>query len=216
MANVSRHYTLIDKLIENFDQGLRTLAGAGITTARDNPAKDIANKALTLQEQKLSAGLLRVDHTGEICAQALYQGQALTARSADVRQKMQQSAIEENDHLRWTHERLQELNSHTSYLNLLWYCGSLLIGAIAGAAGDRWSLGFVAATEQQVVKHLDNHRQRLPFSDEKSRKILEQMREDELHHATVAIEAGAAELPLAIKQAMRLVSKIMTTTAYWI
>lgn len=216
MAVNSRHYTLIDKLIERFDQSLRTLNHTDLVATRTSPAASIAEKPLTTQEQKHSAGLLRVDHAGEICAQALYQGQALTARTNTVREKMQQSALEENDHLAWCQERLRELNNHPSYLNPFWYFGSFIFGVIAGTIGDKWSLGFVAETEKQVVQHLEKHLKELPLADEKSRKILTQMCEDEQHHATVAIETGAAELPSQIKQLMRLMSKIMTTTAYWI
>lgn len=213
----ARHYTLIDKLIEHFDQSLRTLTETDIkTTTRPNPAASAKENPLTLQEQKHSAALMRINHAGEICAQALYQGQALTAHSDDVRQKMKQSALEENDHLFWCNERLQELHSHTSYLNPFWYFGSFAIGALAGMIGDQWSLGFVAETEHQVVKHLDKHLQKLPMSDEKSRKILQQMCVDELHHATVAETIGAIELPFVIKQIMRGMSKIMTTAAYWV
>ncbi|HEU5338909.1 MAG TPA: 2-polyprenyl-3-methyl-6-methoxy-1,4-benzoquinone monooxygenase, partial [Sulfuricaulis sp.] len=153
---------------------------------------------------------------GEICAQALYQGQATTARLPEVRGKMDQAAQEENDHLAWTEERIRELGSHTSYLNPLWYAGSFAIGAFAGLAGDKWSLGFVAETEKQVVKHLESHLQRLPTEDLKSRQILEQMRDDEGHHATVAIESGGVPLPEPVRQLMRFASKIMTRTAYWL
>lgn len=210
----NRHYTVIDKLIEQFDQSLRTLASAGLTTTRPNPADALAEKLLTRQEQQHSAGLLRVDHAGEICAQALYQGQALTAHSNHVREKMQQAALEENDHLVWCKQRLQELNSRTSYLNPVWYIGSLLLGTLAGALGDKWNLGFVAETEHQVVKHLDEHLHHLPLADEKSHVILKQMRSDELQHATTAIASGGAELPLPVKKIMRVMAKIMTTSAY--
>lgn len=212
----TRNYTLFDKLIEGFDQTLRTLTNTGITTGRPNPATTTHDKPLTLQEQKHSAALMRINHAGEVCAQALYQGQALTAHSDQVREKMTQSAIEENDHLDWCNQRLKELNSHNSYLNPFWYFGSFAIGALAGMIGDKWSLGFVAETEHQVVKHLDKHLQKLPVSDEKSRKILQQMRTDELHHAAVAEDTGAAELPMVIRQVMRSMSRIMTTAAYWV
>ncbi|HHO58680.1 MAG TPA: 2-polyprenyl-3-methyl-6-methoxy-1,4-benzoquinone monooxygenase, partial [Thiotrichales bacterium] len=168
------------------------------------------------KERKHVAGLMRVNHSGEVSAQALYQGQAVTARDPDVRGKLQQAAIEENDHLKWTHLRLQELGSHTSFLNPLWYTGSFAIGAFAGALGDKWSLGFLAETEHQVVKHLDNHLQQLPAHDARSRAILEQMKTDELKHATTAIENGAAELPFPVKKLMAAMSKVMTTTAYYL
>jgi 3-demethoxyubiquinol 3-hydroxylase len=159
---------------------------------------------------------MRVNHTGEICAQALYQGQALTARRADVREKMEQAAREENDHLAWTEARIREVGGHTSYLNPLFYAGSFALGAVAGLVGDKWSLGFLAETERQVVDHLNTHLSRLPAQDERSRAIVERMREEEGHHATVAIEAGAAELPAPVKRLMRFSSKLMTTTTHWI
>lgn len=211
-----RNYSFLDRCIETFDQSLRTLAGNNIAPARTNPANIVQENPLTAEEQRHSAGFMRVDHTGEICAQALYQAQAITARSPLIREKMQQAAQEENDHLAWCAQRLQELNSHTSYLNPFWYFGSFFIGIIAGLAGDRYNLGFVAETERQVVEHLKNHLQRLPAADKKSHKILEQMRIDEAQHATFAIETGGKELPDAIKQLMRILSKIMTTTTYWI
>jgi ubiquinone biosynthesis monooxygenase Coq7 len=159
---------------------------------------------------------MRVDHAGEVSAQALYQGQGLTARDPVVREKMQQSADEEIDHLVWCRERLQELDSRTSYLDPLWYVGSFTLGALAGLCGDAWSLGFVAETERQVVQHLDSHLHRLPAGDDRSRRILVQMREDEQHHGTVALEAGARELPSPVRRLMRLCSRVMTTTAYYI
>jgi ubiquinone biosynthesis monooxygenase Coq7 len=159
---------------------------------------------------------MRVNHAGEVSAQALYQGQALTAKLAEVRGKMERAALEENDHLAWCERRLKELDSHTSMLNPLWYTGSFAIGALAGLAGDKWSLGFVVETERQVVKHLDEHLSRLPEQDRRSRAILEQMKEDETHHATAALNAGGAELPEPVRQLMRLTSKVMTNAAYYI
>lgn len=167
-----------------------------------------------LKEKKHSAGLMRVNHTGEVCAQALYKGQAMTARSETIREQMQHSAREEEDHLAWCQQRLNELNSHTSYLNPLWYGGSLALGVVAGLAGDKWSLGFVAETERQVTKHLEEHLEQLPADDLESRRIVTQMRIDEQKHAHIACEAGAAELPQPIKLGMRLMSKIMTTITY--
>jgi ubiquinone biosynthesis monooxygenase Coq7 len=157
---------------------------------------------------------MRINHVGEVCAQALYQGQATTARLDTVRDKMERAAQEENDHLAWCEQRLEELDSHKSYMNPLWYAGSFAIGAAAGMAGDKWSLGFVVETERQVVRHLEKHLGRLPAQDEKSRAILEQMKVDEAHHATTALQAGGAELPAPIKTAMRISSKLMTTLAY--
>lgn len=158
---------------------------------------------------------MRVNHAGEIAAQALYQGQSITARNAATRENMQKSADEEMDHLAWCHDRLQELNSHTSVLAPFWYVGSLCIGAVAGIAGDKWSLGFVAETEHQVMKHLDSHLQKIPAKDKKSRQIIQQMHEDEASHADAAIAAGAVDLPKGIKTLMGLMSKVMTRTAYW-
>lgn len=212
----NRNYSLFDHLISNFDQILRTLNQPTFAATRPNPNQNIAESSLSTAERQHAAGLLRVDHVGEVCAQALYQGQALTAKSSLVKNKMSQSAAEETDHLTWCAQRLQELGSHRSYLNPAWYVASLLIGMIAGACGDRWSLGFVTETERQVVRHLDQHLALLPPQDQKSRVLLQQMRQDELHHANVAIMAGAQELPLFIKQLMRLLAKVMTSTAYYI
>ncbi len=208
--------TPLDNLIINFDHGLRTLFGQPLGTTRANPAKTVADNELTDTEKELSAGLMRVNHAGEVSAQALYQGQALTARTQAVRDSMKQSAIEENDHLVWCENRIEKLNGHVSFFNPLWYVGSFSIGAIAGMAGDKWSLGFVAETERQVVKHIEGHLQRLPADDLKSQAILEQMKIDEAHHATVAVKAGAVELPTAITWLMGGVSKVMTKTAFWI
>ena len=211
-----RTYTSFDQLLGSLDQAMRTVFGPPPEAQRPNPAAAISETDLDAAQRELAARLMRINHAGEICAQALYQGQALTAQLPNVRDKMEQAAAEENDHLAWTAERLRELGAHTSYLNPLWYAGSFAIGATAGLAGDRWSLGFVAETERQVVKHLDGHLKRLAPADGKSRAILEQMREDEGRHATVALEAGAAALPEPVRQAMRLMSRVMTTTAYWI
>lgn len=212
----SRHLSPADELIALIGDGLRTVLGPAPRPERPNPAEGIADPELSPGERDLSASLMRVDHAGEVCAQALYRGQAVTTRRDKVQETMLRAAAEENDHLAWTDMRLRELGSYTSYLNPLWYAGSFLIGAIAGLAGDRWNLGFVAETERQVVAHLTGHLERLPVNDQKSRAILEQMREDEGHHATTAIEAGAAVLPDPAKALMRLTSKVMTGTAYWI
>ncbi len=212
----NRTYTPFDQLLGGLDQALRTVFGPPPEAQRPSPAAALPEADLDAAQRELAARLMRINHAGEICAQALYQGQALTAQLPNVRDKMEQAAAEENDHLAWTAERLRELGSHTSYLNPLWYAGSFAIGATAGLAGDKWSLGFVAETERQVVKHLDSHLERLAPFDKKSRAILEQMRDDEGRHATVAIEAGAAALPEPVRQTMRLMSKVMTKTAYWI
>ena len=211
-----RSISLLDRLIGQFDQALHTVFGPAPISARDNPATRKSDPELTAAERELSGRLMRINHVGEICAQALYQGQALTARLPEVRGKMELAAQEENDHLAWTEQRIRELGSHVSYLNPLWYAGSLALGALAGAVGDKWSLGFVAETEKQVVEHLNDHLRQIPTADDKSRAILEQMRDDEGRHATVAIESGGAALPEPVKQWMQCNSKIMTRTAYWI
>ncbi len=213
---MSRQYSLLDRAIKHIDVGVRTLLGKPTTTERENPAQDITATPLSQEEQRLSAGLMRINHAGEVSAQGLYLGQSLTAKLPDVRHKMERAAAEENDHLAWCEQRLQELNAHKTYLSPLWFAGSVAIGAIAGIAGDKWSLGFVAETEYQVMAHLDKHLARLPEHDHKSREILQQMRIDEEHHATTAMEYGAASLPQPVKSLMGAVSKVMTTTAYWI
>lgn len=210
-----RPLSFVDQLIVNFDQGIRILFTSVVST-RPNPSETISEATLTSAERSHIAGLMRVDHVGEVCAQALYQGQAITARDAVIKENLQQAASEEKDHLVWCEQRLNELNSHTSYLNPVWYIGSLSLGIMAGLAGDKWSLGFVAETERQVVKHLENHLQELPDQDKKSRAVLEQMCRDEAHHATLAVATGATELPAPIKHTMRLLAKVMTTVAYYL
>jgi len=158
---------------------------------------------------------MRINHAGEVAAQGLYQGQALTAKLDNVRQQMQLAAQEEVDHLAWCKSRINELGTHTSYLDPVWYLGSVAIGAAAGIAGDKWSLGFVNETEKQVVQHLEGHIKQIPEHDTKSHAILEKMKTDEQHHATTALRAGATELPGPIKMVMKLVSKIMTKSSYW-
>jgi ubiquinone biosynthesis monooxygenase Coq7 len=212
----SRHYSPLDHLLMGLDIGLRTLLGQPKITERPNPAKNLPETALSTTERELAGRLMRINHAGEVAAQGLYQGQALTARLPQVRQQMERAAQEENDHLDWCETRAKELGTHVSLLNPAWYSGSVAIGALAGLAGDKWSLGFVAETEKQVVRHLDEHLARLPEHDAKSRTILQQMKEDEGHHATVALEAGGAELPYPLKRLMGLTSKVMTRTAYWL
>lgn len=211
-----RKLSALDRLVAQLDQALHTVLGPTPEAGRPNPEANQDDADLTTAERELAGRLMRINHAGEICAQALYQGQAVTARLPEVRGKMEQAAQEENDHLAWTGKRIRDLGTHTSYLNPLWYAGSFAIGALAGVLGDKWSLGFVAETEKQVVEHLNNHLQRLPSGDGKSRAILEQMREDEGRHATVAIESGAAALPEPVKRLMGCTSKIMTGTAYWL
>lgn len=212
----SRTYSPLDALLGGLDQALRTVFGPPPEAQRPNPAAARSEAELDSAARALAGRLMRINHAGEICAQALYQGQAATARLPNVREKMEQAAQEENDHLAWTAERIRELGTHTSYLNPLWYAGSFAIGAAAGLIGDKWSLGFVAETERQVIRHLEGHLARLSPQDARSRVLLEQMKEDEAHHATVAIEHGAAELSEPVKQLMQLTSKVMTTTAYWV
>jgi 3-demethoxyubiquinol 3-hydroxylase len=207
-----RNYSLIDQFLIHCDQAVRTLSGNTAASTRVNPAADQIESGE--YDKKHSAGLMRVNHAGEVCAQALYQGQAITARSDKICAQMQHAASEEVDHLAWCQQRLTELNSHTSYLNPVWYAGSLAIGIAAGLAGDKWSLGFLAETELQVADHLETHLQQLPTEDLPSRTIVQKMRIDEQQHANLACEAGAAELPLPIKSVMRMMSKIMTTVAY--
>ena len=198
----------------HLDTGLRTIFGRPRVTERSNPAENIEDAELTQAEKELAGRLMRINHAGEVAAQGLYEGQALTARLPEVRDKMERAAMEENDHLAWCESRINELGSHKSLLNPLWYSGSLAIGAIAGLAGDKWSLGFVTETERQVVRHLDSHLAQLSEKDQKSRAILVQMKEDEGHHATTALHAGGAELPTPIKKLMALTSKVMTKTAF--
>ncbi|MFA7318095.1 MAG: 2-polyprenyl-3-methyl-6-methoxy-1,4-benzoquinone monooxygenase [Sulfuricella sp.] len=205
----------LDKVITEFDKGLRTLF-AHAPTLRPLPGKGFPDAELSAEEKRLAASLMRINHSGEVCAQALYQGQALTARNPEVKTALEQAAWEETEHLNWTETRIAELGGHTSLLNPLWYTGSLALGALAGSLGDKWNLCFLAETERQVEQHLDSHLGRLPQQDEKSRAILEQMKSDEIQHATTALEHGGAELPLPVKTAMKLSSKIMTTTAYWV
>lgn len=213
--DMNRQYTPIDRLMMNFDTGLRTVFGKPILTERPNPAADIPEAELTEQERDLAGRLMRINHAGEVSAQGLYQGQALTARLPEIRDKMERAALEENDHLEWCERRAKEMGTHVSLLNPVWYIGSLSIGALAGLAGDKWSLGFVVETEHQVVKHLDEHIAQLPDYDRKTHAILEQMKEDEAHHADMAQAAGGAAFPAPIKHLMQLTSKIMTKTAYW-
>jgi ubiquinone biosynthesis monooxygenase Coq7 len=213
---MQRQYSFLDHFFIETDKALRTIYTRPVGSGRQNPADTVAESSpLSEQEQKHSASLMRINHAGEIAAQGLYQGQGLTARNPTVRKQMQQSATEENDHLVWCDERIEQLDSRKSVLGPFWYLGSFVIGAIAGWVGDRWSLGFVKETEHQVVEHLDDHLQRLPETDLQSKAILEQMKTDELHHAHVASSAGAAELPGPVKRLMTLASKVMTKTAYW-
>lgn len=212
--------TWLDNCIHQFDAALKTLyPPTPRMTARPAPGADLDEAALSPSRKKHIAGLMRVNHAGEVCAQALYQGQALTAQLAEVRAEMQTAAQEELDHLSWCEQRLQALDSHTSYLNPLWYAGSFCLGAIAGYWGDKWSLGFVAETERQVCAHLETHIQQLqqyPVPDNKSLAVLQQMHQDEAQHAAAASQAGGVPLPNAVKVAMRYSAKIMTGTTYYL
>jgi len=207
-------YTTVDKFIMSVDQALVTVFGSPKTTGRDYPAQEDTDELVTAEEKQEAARLMRVNHVGEVCAQALYQSQALTARNQTIRDKMRHASEEENDHLDWCSKRIRELGGHKSLLNPLWYAGSFAIGTAAGIAGDRWSLGFVAETEKQVVEHLQSHLDRLSPQDTRSRAIVEQMKIDEAEHATAAINAGGNDLPEPIRKGMGLLSKIMTRTAY--
>ncbi len=205
----------LDRVIVEFDKGLRTLFSQA-HSARAYPDADVADGVLDAAQRKHAQGLMRVNHTGEICAQALYQGQALTARSVEVQQKLQHAAAEETEHLAWTAQRVHELGGHLSVLNPLWYSGSLAMGAVAGLLGDKWNLGFLAETERQVGAHLHSHLQNLPAEDAKSRAIVTQMAHDEAAHADMAVELGGAPLPAPVQWAMQLNGKLMTQTSYWV
>jgi len=211
-----RKLSLLDRLIGEADTVLRTLSTRGNHATRPSPAEGHSESALNDQQRKHVAGLMRVNHTGEVCAQALYQGQALTAKLPDVRQEMQEAASEEVDHLVWCEQRLNELNSRTSALNPAWYGLSFTIGAVAGIIGDKVSLGFVAATEERVCQHLRDHLKDLPDDDRKSRLILQTMLEDEQRHGENALQAGGADFPRPVKDAMSAISQVMTKSSYWV
>jgi ubiquinone biosynthesis monooxygenase Coq7 len=208
--------SVIDQLLIQFDQALRTCVPGTTEANRESPAAHADEMELSNLEKQHAAGLMRINHTGEVCAQALYQGQATTALLGEVRKSMEQAAEEEVDHLAWCEQRLTELNSRPSVLNFLWYALSFGLGAAAGLAGDRWSLGFVAETEHQVCEHLEDHLSKLPKQDNKSRAILEQMIADEKHHEETARQAGGLEPPIAIRQAMNAMSQLMKKTTYHI
>jgi ubiquinone biosynthesis monooxygenase Coq7 len=210
----SPNHSFLDQCLIQFDLALRTCVPGSSQARRASPAEELNDGELSPSERRHTAGLMRINHTGEVCAQALYQGQAATAKLGDVRESMQQAAAEEVDHLAWCEDRLRQLDSRPSLLNPLWYALSYGIGAAAGIAGDKWSLGFVAATEDQVCAHLEDHLEKLPTADTKSKAILEQMIVDEKQHGDLARNAGGAELPAPVKQAMTAVSQIMKTTAY--
>ena len=206
--------TLVDRFILEFDTALRSVVG-GANAGRPIPGSEVGGSTtLNADERKHAAGLMRVNHVGEVCAQALYQSQKLVARNSQIQEMLDHSGQEEMDHLAWCETRLKELGSHTSFLNPFWYAGSFAIGLAAGLAGDQWSLGFVAETEKQVENHLESHLQKLPEDDHRSRAIVDQMRLDEIAHGQAALHAGGVNLPEPIQKMMQTMSKLMTTTAY--
>lgn len=204
---------LSDRLILEIDKALRAVF-VPAPTRRAVPGADLPEAELSEAERTHVAGLMRVNHVGEICAQALYQGQALTSRTLELRDALQEAAGEETEHLAWTERRIAELGGRKSFLNPLWYMGALSLGALAGALGDEWNLGFLAETERQVEAHLDGHLTKLPPQDERSAAILDQMKEDEVRHAETAVRLGARELPGAVKACMQVAARVMTATAY--
>jgi ubiquinone biosynthesis monooxygenase Coq7 len=210
-----RHLTPIDRLIAGFDSALRTIAATNSVAGRPNPASGVIENPLTRDEVAHSAGLMRVNHAGEVAAQGLYQGHAAVARDPDIENQMNNAADEELDHLGWCEQRLGELGSRPSRLRPFWYAGAFAIGAASGLLGDKWSLGFIAETEQQVSDHLRGHLDELPQKDARSRAIVRQMRQEEERHGANARRAGAASLPRPIRELMRLSARAMTRTAYW-
>lgn len=206
---------MLDQAIIEFDKALRTVFAAAPTT-RQRPGEDLPEGELTASERRHAAALMRVNHVGEVCAQALYQGQALTSQDPATRDAMLHAAWEETEHLNWTEKRIAELGGRKSLLNPLWYAGSLALGVVAGKFGDPWNLGFLAETERQVGAHLDSHLQRLPAADARSRAVVEQMAADEAQHAALATGLGGKELPAPVKAAMGLSSRLMTSTAYYV
>lgn len=211
-----RRLTPLDRVLEQVDQAVRTVLGPPPPASRPNPAEGVPDAPLTDRERRHAAGLMRVNHAGEVMAQGLYQGQALTARLAEVRGAMEQAAVEEFDHLAWCEQRLAELRDRPSMLGPVWYTGAFLLGAGAGLAGDRWSLGFVSETEAQVINHLEDHLGRLPRADQRSRAIIGQMKLDEARHGAEARAAGGLPLPAPARGLMAVMSKVMTRTAYWV
>lgn len=211
---MTRNYSRLDHLIINVDNALRMSSGKTVEAKRPNPATDIPEIMMEEPQRQHAAGLMRINHAGEICAQALYAGQAATARNPEVQAEMQQAADEEIDHLSWCKDRLDELESRPSLLAPLWYAGSFAIGAAAGLAGDGWSLGFLKETENQVEAHLENHLSKLPPEDERSRAILDQMKIDEAKHAQMAENSGAFDLPPPVRRLMKLTAGAMKAIAY--
>ncbi|MDX1509441.1 MAG: 2-polyprenyl-3-methyl-6-methoxy-1,4-benzoquinone monooxygenase [Woeseiaceae bacterium] len=210
----SRHLTPLDRLFVGLNNALRTVAAPAGQSPRPNPAADIEEGDLDRREKQHAAGLMRVNHAGEVAAQGLYQGHAVVARDPAIERQIQHAADEEFDHLAWCEQRLDELGEKPSLLSPVWYAGSFAIGAASGILGDKWSLGFIAETEKQVCDHLDSHLEGLPLNDARSRAIVTRMRDEEAEHGENALDAGAAELPSPVKQLMKLTARIMTTTAY--
>jgi len=213
---MNRPLGILDRCIVEFDRGLRTLLAPGVAARPVPISADAAPSVLSKAEQVESARLMRVNHTGEVCAQALYQGQALVARQANIRKALEAAAAEERDHLAWCEHRLDALGASVSLLNPAWYAGSFALGVVSGLAGDKWSMAFLVETEHQVERHLESHLERLPRGDAESRAIVEVMREDEVRHGQSGVKHGAAEMPEGIKRAMRVVSRLMTGSSYWV
>ena len=211
---MTRNYTQIDRFITGIDNALRTATGLSDKASRENPAKSEPEIVMEEEQRKHAAGLMRINHAGEVCAQALYAGQAITARNPEVQAEMQKAADEEIDHLGWCKDRLDELDSRPSLLDPFWYVGSFAIGAAAGLAGDGWSLGFLKETENQVEAHLEGHIEKLPPEDARSRAILDQMKIDEAKHAQMAEDSGAYDLPKPVRELMKLTASAMKAVAY--
>ena len=211
---MSRQTSVVDTLISGLDQALRIATTRAPEAPRSNPAGDTPDIVLDDSQRRHVAGLMRINHTGEVCAQALYAGQAATARDPAVREKMQEAAIDEIDHLAWCEQRLDELDDRPSHLNFFWYAGSWALGMAAGIAGDEWSLGFLEETEKQVESHLDDHLGQLPIEDKRTEAILAQMKIDEARHAVMAAESGARDLPVPVKRMMTATSKVMKALVY--
>ena len=209
-----RRLTPLDRILAGANNALRTIAAPAGQPTRKNPATEISEADLNSQQRRHAAGLMRVNHAGEVAAQGLYQGHAVVARDADTESQMQHAAVEEFDHLAWCEQRLTELGESRSVLTPVWYTGAFLIGAASGLLGDKWSLGFIAETEKQVCDHLDSHLDRLPEDDSRSRAIVAQMRDEEQEHGDNAREAGAADLPVPVRQLMKLTARVMTSAAY--
>lgn len=211
-----RHFSLADRLCIGADQALKTLLNHPEATNRAYPASEVADEPLTPEQTRHSAALMRINHSGEVCAQALYYGQGCVSRDQEIQDKLYQAALEEGDHLIWCQRRLIELGSHSSYLNPVWYLCSFLLGMTAGAMGDRWSLGFLAETEHQVVQHLDKHLQEMAPIDLRSKVILQKMQEDEACHRDEALRQGGGALPKPVQFLMRIFSSVMVKTTYWL